>query len=281
MNDFDSQSLLQLAPTCRHFHTIILRLIHSRLQSAAELEGQTTTLYLTCQRPSEQWTAKKIYCHILGTEGLEELQSAIQDEHNVAGQVKSIFGLYSRFRPLLKEPLLRTRRYQSAAEVDESSTYLDVEEDNTVSKTVTVDAHDLFSQLDTKAFLCRREPTNGVLTSMHHMNKGQIRVWRKFLLDQCETKCWTDGEPIIVHHDAPSSPKIDGEASSDSVIGTVEPSKDPSVLWLNTGDNSLGLRVGVRERIWRGNNPTPGSSDTEVAVSYQVDFEGESWSYYI
>ena len=236
---------------------------------------------MTCQHPSVQRSAKKIYCHTLGTEGLQELQSAILEEQNYCGHVKSIFGLYSRFRPQLQEPTWRKNHWQPDVETSALTSEAGVtsggsstDPDDMVSRTVTVDAHDLFSQLETHAYLGKREPTRGLLTSMHMMSKGQIRVWRHFLSDQCESKSWTDGEPIVVHHEVPVSPVRSGRERRDSVTERVDPAKDPSILWLNTGDNNLGLKLRVKERIWRRNNPVLNSSDTEVAVSYHVEFEG-------
>jgi hypothetical protein len=146
-----------------------------------------------------------------------------------------------------------------------------------VSETVTVDAHDLFSQLTALAYLGKREPVRNHLCSTHSVTEGTIRVWRDWLSRQCESKKWTDGEPVVIHHDLPSSSPSSGKgkARSDSVTGRMDPTKDPSVLWINTRDQSVGIKFRVKERKWRRANPILYESDVEVAVCYIVEFEGE------
>lgn len=145
-----------------------------------------------------------------------------------------------------------------------------------VSELVSIDASDLFSQLQTRAYLGRREQTHGILNAILGLNKGTIRVWRHWLADHCESKNWTDGEPIVIHHDTPSSSSGDGRTRSDSVAGHDCPSKDPKILWLNTGDQNFGMKMRVKERQWRRINPLLHSSDVDVPVSYRVQFEGRS-----
>ena len=145
-----------------------------------------------------------------------------------------------------------------------------------VTESVTVDAHDLFSQLTTQAYLGKRESTRGFLFSIQEVSEGTIRVWRDWLARQCESKKWTDGDTVIVHHDTPVVPAVGkGKGRSDSVTGYEDPTKDPRILWVNTRDDNVGIRFRVLERTWKRDRPLLYSSDVEVAVSYQVEFEGE------
>lgn len=273
-------TLLPLTPTCHHFHTLITRLIHYRLQIAAGLDANT--LYLECHHPSARLTASKFFCTSLGTDGFDELLGDINDDSRYIGVVQRMGTLFSRFRPQRSEPLVPPTGRHPAGDIPGSRTYggasssmEPLAEDEVVYETVTVDAHDLFSQLTTLAYLGKRERTRGLLFSIQEVCEGTIRVWRDWLSKQCESKSWTDGETVIVHHDAPSSPSaVKGKARAHSVNGYEDPTKHPSILWINTRDESVGIKFRVKERKLRRANPILYTSDVEVAVSYEVEFEG-------
>lgn len=226
-------------------------------------------------------------CTALGTQGLQELLSNIYDDASYVGQIKTMFGLYSRFRPWKEEPPFRLVWRHPAVDVVGSRTHPDsvmatsAHGGDIVSEIVSIDASDLFSQLQTRTYLAKRDSNHGVFAAILGINKGTIRVWRHWLSDHCESKNWTDGEPIAVHHETPGSSSSDVRGRSDSVTGIACPSKDPKVLWLNTGDQNLGVKMRVKERQWRQGNPMLFSSEVEVPVSYRVEFEGRCSPYYI
>lgn len=224
-----------------------------------------------------------MFCDALGTAGLEDLLSEIDDEDSYVGQVKRVGSLYSRFRPQRRESEIKIRPYQPPGDIPGSRTHPGSNpappmrlSSDVVQETVTVDAQDLFSQLTTVAYLGKRETSRGLLFSIQEVSEGTIRVWRDWLAKQCERKSWTDGEPVVVHHDIPVTPTQKGKARADSVTGYSDPTKDPTVLWINTRDDNVGIKFRVRERKWRRSTPILFSSDIEVAVSYTVEFEGAS-----
>lgn len=213
---------------------------------------------------------------------MQELLSDIYDDESYVGQVKRLFGLYSRFRPQRKEPEIRSTWRHPAVDIPGTRTFAATHRDratntaeDVVSETVTVDAHDLFTQLTTLAYLGKREPTRGLLFSIQTVSEGTLRVWREWLSKQCERKTWSDGEPIAVHHDSSSSAAGNAKTRSDSVTGCSNPTEDSSVLWLHTRDNNLGIKFRVRERKWKRTAPILYASDIEVPVSYYIEFEGE------
>lgn len=53
----------------------------------------------------------------------------------------------------------------------------------------------------------------------------------------------------------------------------LDPTIDPSILWVNNSSKTVGMRFKVRERKWRRDNPVLYSAEEEVAVSYYIDFE--------
>jgi len=116
---------------------------------------------------------------------------------------------------------------------------------------VTADYMDGQQNLD-RASHARQHRTNGASRSV--------------IEDHCESKTWSDGESIAVHHEGPACTSDETEAHRP---------KDPRVLWLNTGDQNMGLKIRVKEREWHHTNPATMPSDVDAAVSYRVEFEGE------
>ena len=274
----DTKEVVALTPTCRYFHCLVLRLIHDRLRIAAGLGGHT--LYLECHHPAARTPAGKLFCDTLDTEGLQDLLAAIHDDENYLGQVKQVFALYTRFKPQRREQE-NTVRFSVPGDIPGSRTHpssnppeAPVVPNEAVLRTVTVDAHEIFSQLSTLAYLGRREVTRGVMFSIQQVGEGHIRIWRDWLAKQCESKRWTDGEPIAIHHDPPASPTVKGKGRSDSVTSSLPPSKDPSILWVDSRDENVGIKFRVKERVWQRNTPISYSSEIEASVSYVVELEG-------
>ena len=227
-----------------------------------------------------------MFCLSTGTPGLREIpQTNESDEREqYVGKIKKMGEMYSRFKPQRKEPDLFARpRRHPAVDIPGSRTWAvsnqvpQAQDGDRVTETVTVDAHDLFSQLSTSVYLGRREPRRGLLDSIQNVSEGTIRVWRNWLSEQCETKTFSDGTPVTVHHD--SSSKRDRKEPLVSLSDTLEdPRKDVSILWVNTRDDSVGIKFKVKEKKWRRTTAMPilFESDVEVAVSYEVEFEGKS-----
>lgn len=194
--------------------------------------------------------------------------------------------LYSRFRPVNKEPDFRSvPRPHPAGDVPGSNTYRSPEQfveawkaytEEPVTRAVHVDADMLFSQLETVAYLGRREYTRGLLCSIQEVCEGTIRVWRDWLAKQCETKHWTDGEPVAIYHDCQSASTAKGKQRADSVSGITDPHKNASVLWLNTRDEHVGIKFRVKEKKWRRDNPVLIEREADVPVSYAVELEGKT-----
>jgi hypothetical protein len=166
-----------------------------------------------------------------------------------------------------------SRTYQNATVRPATHT-----EDNIVRDTVSVDAHELFSQLITVAYLGRREPFRGLLCSLQEVAEGTIRVWRDWLSRHCESRSFTDDSTIIVHHDSENSNK--GEEGPDSSTDIFDPTKDPRVLWINTRGEDVGIKFKVKRRKQQASSvPLLYSSDVELSVSYVVEFEGKIWRF--
>lgn len=98
-----------------------------------------------------------------------------------------------------------------------------------------------------------------------------MRVWRDWLSKQCASRTFSDHSAVIVQHGDTVS--LSGKAAEESQ----DISKDSSVLWVSTMDKDLGLRLKVMyKRRTASALPLMYSNDIEVAVSYVVEFQGES-----
>ncbi|KAI6818110.1 hypothetical protein KC340_g14319 [Hortaea werneckii] len=226
-----------------------------------------------------------MFCLSTGTPGLRDIpQTNESDEREqYVGKIKKMGEIYSRFRPQRKEPDLFARpRRHPAVDIPGSRTWAvsnqvpQAQDGDRVTETVTVDAHDLFSQLSTSVYLGRREPRRGLLDSIQNVSEGTIRVWRNWLSEQCETKTFSDGTPVTVHHDSSSKRDRKEPMVPGSLSDTLEdPRKDGSILWVNTRDDNVGIKFKVKEKKWRRTTAMPilFESDVEVAVSYEVEFE--------
>ncbi|EME44067.1 hypothetical protein DOTSEDRAFT_131105 [Dothistroma septosporum NZE10] len=281
LNLFSTRDLLDISSSCHQIHSLVVRIVRHRLQIAAELDGHT--LYLECGPPSAKWTTSKVFCTELGTGGLEELVSDIQEHGGQVGHIGLMSELYTRFRPVNKSPDFRTvPRPHLAGDVPGSATFMTPEAraaawkgdgSDAVTRTIAIDANFLFSQLETVSYLGKREATRGLLFSIQEVCDGTIRVWRDWLSKNCESKRWSNGEPIAVHHDGQDL-EATGKGRSASVASVYgDPRKDPRILWINSGVECVGIKFRVKEQKWQRDNPVLFASESEVPISYHVELE--------
>jgi len=126
-----------------------------------------------------------------------------------------------------------------------------------VKQLVSLDAHELFTQLCAQSSLVRMGP-HGLLTSSVTIEEGVVRIWREWLARMVGT------------------PNTTAAADNKGKAQVVEQQvcEDERVLWVDNAKN-VGLRLKVKERKWRRDNPILVSSEEEVAVSYSIEFEGK------
>ncbi|KAL8690805.1 MAG: hypothetical protein Q9218_003831 [Villophora microphyllina] len=252
---FPTLPLLQLRLVSHHFQSIIIRIVHQRLLLAASLEDRK--LILECYHPSAQYTEPYVFCDYLGTPGLSDEQggqgSLYNDLQVERGQLKQ---LYSRFRPSRADVSMRNARPHPAGDALGSRTSSIVEcsnprEENkaadTVTHNVSLDPHELFTQLSVTAALVQVGPRRGVFLSfIDVIDKKTPRIWREWLAERAETA---------------SNEKRD--AQQDEL--------DPTI-WADQG-RTLGLKVRVKERKWRRDAPVLMHKDEDQAVSYLLELE--------
>ena len=148
-----TQVLLETRLVCHRFQNLIVRIIHGRLLRAPSLTDRK--VILECYHPSAQYTEPYLYCDYLGTPGLDEIDGQgpiyeILDDQ--AAKEGTLWKLYSHFRPTRKDPEPKIYRSHPAGDVPGSRTsevasrIREPIERNTVTQTVSLEAHELFVQ---------------------------------------------------------------------------------------------------------------------------------------
>lgn len=253
-------SLLQLRLVSHHFQNIIVRLVHQRLLVAASLEDRK--LILECYHPSAQYTEPYLFCDYLGTPGLSneaegqgELYRHLKDEQ---GQLKQ---LYSHFRPTRADVATRNTRPHPAGDVPGSrttpvthaaSSTTTEQQFDSVTHNISLDVHELFTQLSVTAALVQVGPRRGVFLSfIDVVDKKTPRVWRGWLAERAMKirSSVSEGQRNEVDH------------------------QSSSMIWADQG-KTMGLKVRVKEKKWRGAAPVLIHRDEDPAISYSLELEG-------
>lgn len=131
-----------------------------------------------------------------------------------------------------------------------------------VSHNITLEAHELFSQLCGCVNLVKLGPRRGLFLSCVSVGEGVMRIWRAWLAEMTR-HVPTSPEPA-------SNRRSDGDAENGNGTDTGK----ERMVWIDNGRN-VGIKVVVRERKWRRDQPILISRDEDVAVSYEIGFEGQ------
>lgn len=267
--------LLRLSSTSHRVYALVVRILHQRLLLASQLPEHT--LLLECYHPSAKLTEPPLYCTYLGTEGLDK-GAILSDKlapgnHVPIGRLRDYNRLYSVFRPQRRAPEAGARRRRHpAGDVPGSRTHPSSSpswmentgsQEDVVKQTLSLDSHELFTQLCASLNLARSGPRRGLFFSFVEIDEGVLRVWRDWLKQMANGT--TD-----------STPEDKGKNKTPISEGTarVNANKDESILWIDS-TKRVGLKLNVHERRWRRDQPVLISAD-EVPVSYEVEFEGKS-----
>jgi len=250
LQSFTTKNVLTFAPVSRRFYSTCVRILQNRLTAASTLLDHI--LMLELYPPSARLTAGKLFCTSLGTSGLdEESINSLPDSAKVGHLGKAV---YSRFRPQHQEtrrPSLKhpagdipgSRTHPSSAD---PSIHVHNTESNLVSQQVSLDADELFTQLIATLMIVKPGPRPDTILTAVEVCEGTIRVWRDWL---------------ATRNKAATNPTSSA------------PANDPSILWVNTANNAVGVKFKVKEKKWKRDNPILIASKEEVAVSYTVDLE--------
>lgn len=260
------------------FHSLILRVLHYRLLLAAALKDHK--LILEIYHPSSKYSEPYLGCEYLGTDGLSdstEGEGSFYHDVGNTGQLGKLSGLYSHLRPFRMDVEERRPRRHPAGDVPghpgTSTSYPSRASDDSsgpedlVSHNITLEAHELFSQLCGCVNLVKVGPRRGLFLSCVSVGEGVMRIWREWL-DKMTRQAPTSSRGGIV--EPPSKTSSNGPARNGNETDTGE----ERMLWIDNGRN-VGIKVVVRERKWRRDQPILIRRDEDVAVSYAIGFEGQ------
>jgi hypothetical protein len=265
---------LPLVLVSRHFHSIIVRIIHYRLLLAAALPEYK--LILEVYDLSKWYTDPSLFCTYLGTDGL---RSQLEGEGSlylncpgVGGRLAKLGTFYSRFRPEKPgvEGTIPRRAFPAGGTPPQANggaasqpVYANSGDggSNKVVHSLSFDGGELFTQFCAYASLVTLGPRRGIFLSTVHMVKdkaGCMRVWRDWLQARADEL------------------KADEEAQLKQVApgSELEPSigEDKTVLWWDHKKN-IGLRIVVRE-VERRSTARP-TDDDDLAVSFTIEIKGQ------
>lgn len=233
-------------------------------------------MILECYHTSAKFTEPPLFCQYLGTDGLDagpategwaQSTSAGAPEQPSVGQFAR---LYSKFVPRRREAdASRPARYR-AGDIPGSRTHPSTatsraqraQTDDLISQVVTLESHELFTQLCAQTNLAKAGPRNGLFLSLVEVSDGVIRIFRDWLARQAES----GGTALL-------APKMDSDGKGKDRLRDED---EDRILWVNDGKN-VGLRLRVKERKWNRDNPILLHRDEGVAVSYSIQFEGNSF----
>lgn len=267
---FPTRTLLPLALVSHRFHDIISHILHCRLLAAAA--PQDRKLILECFHPSDKLTAPSLLCEYIGTDDVvDEVKGEkyLSKDVGGAGRLGRLAGLYSHFRPVgpdVERLPRRPRRRQPAGDVSgypNSSTIYPASSPSCgseiPSQIVSLEPHELFSQLCTVVNLVKAVPDAGFLLSCVTIGEGVIRIWRDWLVEHA----------VLPRSKENSSPEV----SSRSILAkTVALQDRERILWIGNACN-IGIKLRVINRDDLG-IPVLMRIDEDAYVVYNIEYEG-------
>jgi hypothetical protein len=269
--------LLPLTVLSNRIYNIILRILHNRLVAAAELESHS--LLLECYHPSAKLTEPPYFCAYQGTDGLSLYENPGEpDRAAAAARLGEMRQMYSRFRPHRRELEDGGRRVaRRPGDIPGSRTYPGTAQDKfsgeIVKQTVSLEAHELFTQLVAQVNLVKIGPYNGLFSAFVDIEEGVLRVWRKWLGEIA-----AKGNRVI-DTSKEKAEEVGGAKGEIRKPDDMESgSEDQRILWVSTARNT-GIRFNVRERKLRRDTPILIRNDEDLPVSYDVEYDGEFYTF--
>lgn len=238
--------------------------------AAAELKSHS--LLLECYHPSAKLFEPPLFCAYRGTDGLSQYETAAQDEANIGARLNKMHNMYTRFRPHQRELEDNGRRVRPG-DIPGSRTFpgtvQDRYEGETVKQTLSLESHELFTQLVAQTHLVKIGPRVGLFSSFVDVEEGVLRVWRKWL---DETAKKGQGASEVAQGAVEEAGKGKGNAKG---VGEAADVSDARILWVSPSKNT-GIRFNVKQRRFRRDVPILIRVDEDLPVSYEIEYDGES-----
>ncbi|KAL5383357.1 hypothetical protein DPSP01_006043 [Paraphaeosphaeria sporulosa] len=262
--------LLPLAPLSRRIYTVVIRILHNRLVIASELESHS--VLLECFHPSAKLTEPPYFCSSHGIDGLARYDELSESEKHSPSRLGDMRNMYSRFRPHRRELDDGGRRVRRPGDIPGSRTHPGIMqygyEGDTVKQILSLDGHELFTQLVAQSHLVKTGPRHELFTYPVEIEEGVIRVWREWLRDMATKSQSKEIKEEKVELAGPGKGKAPTtEASQADDVG------DSRVLWVSPNKNT-GIRFNVRERKLKREIPILVRADEEdLPVSYEIEYD--------
>jgi hypothetical protein len=266
--------LLPLTSISRRLSTIILRILHNRLVAAAELDSHS--LLLECYHPSVKLFEPPYFCTYHGTEGLSLYETGVETEVDIGERLKQMRNMYSRFRPHQRELEEGGKRVlPRPGDVPGSRTFPGTAQDKyqgeSVKQTLSLEAHELFTQLVAQTNLVKIGPRHGLFTCFVDVEEGVMRVWKEWLADTAAKGRQKQASALVEAKEKAGK----GKEPAGEFTGATTDLDDPSILWVSAARNS-GIRFNVRERKFRRDIPILIRADEDMPVTYEIEYDGMS-----
>ncbi|KAF2727640.1 hypothetical protein EJ04DRAFT_478724 [Polyplosphaeria fusca] len=258
--------LLQLASISHRIYTLILRILQQRLVAASEL--QSHSLLLECYHPSAKLTEPPYFCTYHGTDGLFAYESPIGTDQNLAGRLGEMHSIYSRFRPHRRELETGGRRVvRPPGDIPGSRTFPGAAREKysgeTVKQILSLDGHELFTQLVAQINLVKVGPRNGLFTCFVGVEDAVLRVWREWLRDSSFKNRFPEN---MVRQEGK------GKNTVRELHEMHRSAEGEHILWVTPSKNT-GFRFNVRERQVTRDLPVFVNADEDLPVSYEIEYD--------
>jgi len=138
-----------------------------------------------------------------------------------------------------------------------------------VKQTVSLEEHELFTQLVAQTNLVKIGPYNGLFSAFVDVEEGVLRVWRKWLGHNASKGNNTSAE--VQKEEVRKLGR--GITAVREVVDERLDLDDQRILWVSTSKNT-GIRFNVKERKLRRDSPILIRNDEDTPVSYDIEYDG-------
>jgi hypothetical protein len=134
---------------------------------------------------------------------------------------------------------------------------------------LSLESHELFTQLVAQTNLVKIGPRHGLFTSFVEVEEGVLRVWKDWL-DDTATKGRQASAGVAqevveeVGKGKEAVKEVDEQAADVS---------DARILWVSPSKNT-GIRFNVKERKFRRDAPILIRAEEDVPVSFEIEYDG-------
>jgi hypothetical protein len=183
--------------------------------------------------------------------------------------------MYSRFRPYQRELEAGGRRVvPRPGDVQGSRTFPGTVQDryqgDPVKQTLSLESHELFTQLVAQTNLVKIGPRHGLFTCFVEVEDGVLRVWKDWL-----GKTAAKGRLASAKEGKQDVEAIGkGKGTAQTVLEGEGDLDDARILWVSSSKNT-GIRFNVREKKWRRDAPILIRADEGMPVSFEIEYDGE------